>query len=151
MELILAPVSQEDHSRLDTRRCRRLEGSEDGVLGRDWQGTVDGWEARGVGGGLPAPWLRHILRGGCLPALGRSSRAGGWSRSCSLLLDGRRPELESRSGSIISYSRLGVYTVSSMPPTGRIHPEGGWKMKAWSLSHHIMEQPIGRGVWAEKK
>lgn len=50
MELIFAPVSQEDHSRLDTRRCRRLKGSEDGVLGRDWQGTADGWEARGMGG-----------------------------------------------------------------------------------------------------
>ena len=75
MELIFAPISQEDPSRLDTRRCRRLEGSEDGVLGRDWQGAAGGWEAKGVGGSPSSPVAAAYPEGRLSPGPGKASES----------------------------------------------------------------------------
>ena len=49
----------------------------------------------------------------------------------------------------MGFSRHEYWSGVLFPSAGDL-PDLGWKMKAWRLGHHIMVQPIDRGVWPEK-
>lgn len=146
MELIFAPVPQEDHSPLDSRRCRRLDGSEDGVPGRAWQGPAGGWEW----GAAATPALAAAFTEGRLPpGLGRSGRAGGGSRSCSLLLDGADLSWRAGAGALSPPPAL----VCILPHPCLLRVESIWKGAGrWRHggSVTISRRNPDRGVWPEK-